>query len=157
MTRRLRILAYSAAIGPVLATIVYAIGHFVGTSAGMAPDNFIGLLLMAPLVAAPVIFIFVPTVFLSYLLTRGLPTVWFCGLFTVLASAGYVLLVLAADRVLAPNNFIISDVRAEDIPAFALHLVGCLAFTVVAFGLEFSGTPLFNSVQTKVRTKQDRS
>lgn len=123
----------------------------------MAPADLIGLLLMAPLVAAPVILIFVLTVFLSNVLTRGLPTAWFCGLFTVLASAGYVLLVLWADRVLAPNNFVISDVWAEDVPAYSLHFLVCIAFTFATFGLQISVTPLLKSVQTKGRTKQDRS
>lgn len=126
----------SAMFGPLLATLAYAINHFASAGTGLSYLNLVGLLIMSPLVASPVMLVFGASAFGSGILTRDLPIAWYLGLFSVLGGAGYVLLLSWANAVLAPNNFIIPKVREEHLSAYALHFAICLTFTFLVLALQ---------------------
>ena len=149
MKHRLLLLVYCAAIGPLLATFVYATYHAASTGRGVSPAELFMVLIMGPLIASPVMVVFALSALASGFFTRDLPILWFCGLFGILASAGYMPLVMAASHILGPNNFIMSTVRPEDLPAYALHLASCLTFTFLILGLRGFVQRLLKPYQTQ--------
>ena len=135
---RMRVMA--AAYGPLLATIAYAIHGSVSRGLSLSLGDLFVFIMMSPLVALPAVLVFVPCALATNALARDLSTTWYWGLFSVLAGAGYVLMLMWADNVLGPNNFIIAKMRPEHVPAYATHFTACLVFTFAARAVQSTTT-----------------